>query len=442
MTSAPHGLRLSGGSARAAGPGMARDRLEWDFIQRWHVERWPVNLSPSDFSTPEPRAIFAAGSDSPNAPDMIVFDIAAKALGITMSQLIDRLDEAGARSPLCSPATRADVERLAKAIRHEGRIAAAEVALVAALAANGPERDPRRLAAAASELADARDRTDDHGGGVTLKTLLDADDDAAPQTLRTGLGWFDESQLGGAIERASLVALSGAPGSGKTAMALQLVFSFLLTNPTISAIWGAGEMAPKRLKDRLLSVATRLPRDLLRRDLATLTDTQRAARDRGLESLDSIASRLHFMMPPIGPARLAANARAIGASVIVVDYLQLMRSDAESDSRRGEVDSCLFALRSLVNEVNAVGLLISNLAKPNGAPVSALTLGKESSEIGYAVDLGFLAVVAEDVGHDRNAVDRIAVKWRCLKNRHGAPRDLHTLFERSTQRFVADRGTP
>jgi hypothetical protein len=99
--------------------------------------------------------------------------------------------------------------------------------------------------------------------------------------------------------------------------------------------------------------------------------------------------------------------------------------------RRQEVDAVVRALRELTVARGLAVVAVSNLAKGVGRDTRAGGVGKESSEIDFAADLLLLAEPDDDVDEDGLR----PVRWRCMKNRHGAQRNLEALFDGGLQLF-------
>ena len=267
---------------------------------------------------------------------------------------------------------------------------------------------------------------------LRMSDLLETDPaDEIPETVKTGIYWFDESMAGGAAERGDKIVISSPPGCGKTALALQLTLSMLETNTTGTALWAMGEMTPKHLRNRSLQCLSGLSIGLLKRQ----TDTRRprpAQNNRdALEHLRDIGKRMNFLQSPLTPAIIEQQIVASKASWCVVDYIQLCRGDNASDNRLEELDSIVAALARIAQIQKCVMVLISDMPKGVGKR-DIFDAFKGTSEIAYMADVAFTGVVLSDDEDDSNEV---TVEWRCLKNRHGAQVSMTTRFDRICQRF-------
>jgi hypothetical protein len=149
-------------------------------------------------------------------------------------------------------------------------------------------------------------------------------------------------------------------------------------------------------------------------------------------NLHAYADRIKIIMPPLNFANMAQVVERSGASILVIDYLQLVNGIDPRADRRTEIDSVIRGVRALAISSNLAVILISNLAKQNGE-YRIGNIGKESSEIDYQVDSFFIGESALDESLLENGKKRII--WRCMKNRHGEQRDFTTAFSGAHQQF-------
>jgi replicative DNA helicase len=266
-----------------------------------------------------------------------------------------------------------------------------------------------------------------------LLTLAAATDawEATPdiQRIETGCRPLDDLG-GGGLPLGTMMVLAGMPGTGKSALALQVCIGAMLVNPDLRVLWGLGEMTPEALACRAIAVGS----VLMGLDPVTLPQAGRrstSARKTADELRRDLGSRLHIVAP-LTLDRIEAAVKATGAKLLVVDYLQLVRVEGHAD-RRQQVDAVVTGLRELTLTHGLALVAISNIARSVGRDTRAGGVGKESSEIDFAADFILLGDPAdEDDEHGLRAV-----RYRCLKNRHGRPRDIEGTFDGALQVFTA-----
>lgn len=239
---------------------------------------------------------------------------------------------------------------------------------------------------------------------------------------------FESVELGPGL----VLLLGGAPGAGKTALAMQWVLDALRLDGSLRALVANVETAPAVLLDRQLARFSGVP-------LRTIRDRQleesHASRiDFGLGILEAIGDRLAFLSPPFTMANLAAAADETGATLLVLDYVQ--RFAAGGDDKRGEVNRTMDYLRQFAGA--GCGLLVLAAVsrgkdRKGNSSYAADGLGlasfRESSELEYGCDSAYMLT---------REVHASQCELRALKNRNGEPTDLQLMFDASVQRFAAD----
>lgn len=271
------------------------------------------------------------------------------------------------------------------------------------------------------------------------KSLRDALDEwAATENaprIETAFSPLDEL-TGGGLPRGSLTVIAGQPAAGKSAIALQLVAGALLVDRDLKAVWGLGEMTIEMLASRTVAVGSVLLGSDQRVTKNAAERRTRPARAIADSLRATIADRL-AIVAPLTLDRIEGAIEATGAGIVVIDYLQLVQGDTASD-RRQEVDTVVRRLRELTIARGLALVAISNIAKTVGRDSRIGALGKESAEIDFAADLFLLG--EPDAEEDENGLR--LVRWRCMKNRHGRPRDIAAMFDGDLQVFTALDSTP
>ena len=237
--------------------------------------------------------------------------------------------------------------------------------------------------------------------------------------------WLDIA-LGG-LKRGQLVCFTGAPGVGKSALALQIVLDATLANPDLVSAWCLGEMTKTAIAARAIANWDTKASVTLDQAIQKTEAAQEVA-----ANLHAYADRIKIIMPPLNFANMAQVVERTKASILVIDYLQLVNGIDPRADRRTEIDSVIRGVRALAISSNLAVILISNLAKQNGE-YRIGNIGKESSEIDYQVDSFFIGEIALDESLLENGKKRIT--WRCMKNRHGEQRDFTTAFSGAHQQF-------
>ena len=183
----------------------------------------------------------------------------------------------------------------------------------------------------------------------------------------TGLTDLDE-KLGG-LHKSDLVILAGRPSMGKTALATNIAFNasqnILSRQEKSSVAFFSLEMSSEQLSTRILSEQARIKSDDIRRGKVTEDEINRY-----IETSRNIYNLPLFIdeTPAITIAALSNRARRIkrlnGLSLIVVDYIQLMRSSSnKNDGRVQEISEITQGLKALAKELSVPVLALSQLSR-------------------------------------------------------------------------------
>ena len=185
----------------------------------------------------------------------------------------------------------------------------------------------------------------------------------------TGLTDLDE-KLGG-LHKSDLIILAGRPGMGKTALATNIAYHAsqnLMTRQEKSSIaFFSLEMSSEQLSTRILSEQARIKSDDIRRGKVTENEINRY-----IETSRNIYNLPLYIdeTPAITISTLSNRARRIkrlfGLSLVVVDYIQLMRapsSNNRNDNRVQEVSEITQGLKALAKELKVPVLALSQLSR-------------------------------------------------------------------------------
>jgi len=183
----------------------------------------------------------------------------------------------------------------------------------------------------------------------------------------TGLTDLDE-KLGG-LHKSDLVIIAGRPSMGKTALATNIAYYAAKkihdNNEKTSVAFFSLEMSSEQLSTRILSEQTRIQSNDIRRGKATEEQLNRY-----IEASRNIYDIPLFIdeTPAITISALSNRARRMkrlfGLSLIVVDYIQLMRTSSNRmDGRVQEISEITQGLKALAKELSVPVLALSQLSR-------------------------------------------------------------------------------
>ena len=193
--------------------------------------------------------------------------------------------------------------------------------------------------------------------------------------LSTGLVDLDK-KLGG-LHRSDLLILAGRPSMGKTSLATNIAFNIAkayrkgaLADGSEGSVNGGVvgffslEMSAEQLAARVLSEASEVPSELIRRG-----DMNEAEFRRFVDAAKTLESCPLFIddTPALPISQLAARARRLkrehGLDALFVDYLQLVRPASAKDSRVNEVSEITQGLKAIAKELDIPVVALSQLSR-------------------------------------------------------------------------------
>ena len=193
--------------------------------------------------------------------------------------------------------------------------------------------------------------------------------------ISTGLIDMDK-KLGG-LHKSDLLILAGRPSMGKTSLATNVAFNIAkayqkgqLADGTEGTLNGGVvgffslEMSAEQLAARILSEASEVPSEQIRRGDMTETEFRRF-----VEAAKTLESCPLFIddTPALPISQLAARARRLkrthGLDVLIIDYLQLVRPASAKDSRVNEVSEITQGLKAIAKELDIPVIALSQLSR-------------------------------------------------------------------------------
>ena len=206
------------------------------------------------------------------------------------------------------------------------------------------------------------DRSVQTGQGFTnIKTLLKTTVEQIDELFErgdhitgipSGFDEYDEKTAG--LQNGELIIVAGRPSMGKTSFAMNIVEYAALRNNACVAIFSM-EMPGRSLTMRMLSSMGRIDQQRIRTGKLSDDDWPR------LTSAVSMLSEANLFIDDsaaLSPTELRARARRLkrehNLSLIVVDYLQLMKISGTSENRATEISEITRSLKALAKELDVL----------------------------------------------------------------------------------------
>ena len=299
--------------------------------------------------------------------------------------------------------------------------------------ANAWKRQRLPVLGSADEAVPATDAAEE----TPTPTLVDAIEAWVKQeetpALPTGLVSLD-TLFDGGLPLGQMTAIAAAPGVGKSALALQLAIMALTQQPDMNAAWCLGEMTRAALAARAVtywcdgkSISHLTLQEVIRKELH--------AREVGAHLASQIGDRLKLIEAPLVVDKIERAVTKDNVKLLIVDYLQLVRSTRHFPDQTGEIIDVLQKLRHVTNSRNIATILVTNIAKGVDHNTEIGNIGKGSNQIDFDVDNFLFGQRTTEVGGD----GEVLVRWHCKKLRQGERKDIELWFHGKYQRFADTR---
>ena len=240
--------------------------------------------------------------------------------------------------------------------------------------------------------------------------------------VSTGLNNLNDALAG--MQNSNLLILAGRPGMGKTALALNIAANAAIKEKVPVGFFSL-EMSKEELVDRLLVSQGDI--DAWRLKIGKLTEEDFTHLS---EAMGKLAEAPLFIddTPAISILEMRTKARRLqveqGLKLLIVDYLQLARSNRRWDNRVQEVSEISQGLKNLARELKIPILSLSQLSRAveiRGGKEPQLSDLRESGSIEQDADVVMFLYRKED-----DEMENITLK--ISKHRNGPLRTIPLRF--------------
>jgi len=200
---------------------------------------------------------------------------------------------------------------------------------------------------------------------IIQQVLQIINDLSKKDTIITGIpsGFYDLDKLTTGFHEGDLVIIAARPAMGKTSYALSILHNVSVVERLPSAFFSL-EMSKEQIGMRLLSLESRIPLKNIRSGFIAEKDLEKITE----VAMDIAKAPIYIDdTPSISILELRAKARRLkrekDIKLIVIDYLQLMRSHRRTENRQQEVAEISRGLKALAKELNIPVLALAQLSR-------------------------------------------------------------------------------
>jgi replicative DNA helicase len=295
-------------------------------------------------------------------------------------------------------------------------------------------------------FAIAEARTTENEGPQTVDSILERTLERietlykSPQDGVTGVntGFSDLNKKTAGLQGSDLIIVAARPSMGKTTFAMNLCENAAMEQSKPVLIFSL-EMPAEQLMMRMLASLSRVDQTRIRTGQLDDEDWARISSSMGI----LMEKKNMFIDDSSGltPTELRSRARRVardhgGLSMIMVDYLQLMRVPAMSDNRTLEIAEISRSLKALAKELNVPVVALSQLnrsleQRADKRPVNSDL--RESGSIEQDADL-IMFIYRDEVYHPDSSMKGTA-EIILGKQRNGPIGSVRLTFQGQYSRF-------
>jgi replicative DNA helicase len=226
-----------------------------------------------------------------------------------------------------------------------------------------------------------------------------------------------------------LVVLAARPSVGKTSLALAMTFNMARRGHRVLLF--SLEMDAKQIVSRFLALNSRM--DLLALRTGNIIDTDAAAALHGLPILIDDTPGISIMELRTKARRASTHEKV---DVIVVDYLQLVRTGGEDENRVQEIATITRNLKALARELDVVIIGLSQLSRAAGDAGGEPKLSTLREGGSLEQDADIVVMLWRDREEVPSGAPRL-INGSIAKNRNGPTGIFQLLFESEQARFFS-----
>lgn len=337
--------------------------------------------------------------------------------------------------------TERDLDRSIELVKKEAR--RRELVTIGRMLADGAldGDEPDTLIAETEKRISALDERDSGqllSGLDIASAFYDFRDQISGKIIKTGLQPIDET-LGGGMLPGGFYILAARPGCGKTALALQIADNVAKSGAVlfVTLEMDVSQLQARRLSRRTGIFSTRL---LLDERLSAEEWQQVQAANVELSHLPLYANGKEGCTV-LDVRSMARHVK--GLSLIVVDYLGLLRPERSRSSRYEEITTISNSLKTLARSLKVPVLCLAQLNRASEQRADkkpGLADLRDSGAIEQDADAVLLMHRPDMYDDESERGDLVFVSTQIAKNRHAGTASFQLGFSLQTGRFIPVKG--
>lgn len=250
-------------------------------------------------------------------------------------------------------------------------------------------------------------------------------------------GFIDLDRLLGGMQRSDLIIVAGRPGMGKSSLGASIAYNAALKHKAVVAFFSL-EMSAEQLVQRLIAGETGITSQRLR-----IGDIRDIEWDKFVKASGALAETAVFIddTPSPSPLEIRTKCRRLaaeyGLDLIIIDYMQLMRSGVRSENRVQEVSYISRQLKALARELNVPVVAMSQLSRAVESRQDKRPILSDLRESGtIEQDADVVVFIYRDEMYNENTERKHIADIIISKHRNGPTGQISLRFAAEQTKFV------
>lgn len=243
--------------------------------------------------------------------------------------------------------------------------------------------------------------------------------------------FYDLDALTQGFQRTDLIVIGGRPGMGKTSLVTSIVHNVAKLHQLPVVIFYP-EATREKLLYRLLATATQIESSRLRTGRIALREWELLS-----QSIGALAKLPITIDDTPNPtvSQIYTKAQSVKAEqgdlgLLVIDYLQLLKTDEPAASRVEELSSIVRSLKLLARELDVPVIVVSQLSRSLESRVNKRPLLSDLQGSGSIEDdADVVLMLYRDEYYYADTPDRGVAEVRIAKHRQGPVGTVELLFD-------------